>query len=147
MDIRFVQEKDLKELVALCEAHALYEKAIFDREHKESRLCKYLLESNRDIKCLVVEEGKKLMGYATYMKQFSTWDAGFYVYLDCLYLKEETRGKGIGRRIMNEIRQYAKEEGCDIIQWQTPDFNLDAIQFYKKIGGRHRSKERFFWEV
>ena len=147
MKIRFAEENDITQLIDLCEAHAIYEKVVFDRENKEELLSKCIFESKYGIKCLVVEENNALMGYATFVKQFSTWDAEFYVYLDCLYLTEETRGKGIGGKIMNRIKQYAVAEGCNVIQWQTPYFNTDAIRFYKKIGGKSKTKERFFWEV
>ena len=81
------------------------------------------------------------------MKQFSTWDANFYIYLDCLYLKENTRGKGLGKMIMEKIKEYGKSNNCNIIQWQTPDFNKKAITFYNKIGGKSKSKERFYLDI
>jgi L-amino acid N-acyltransferase YncA len=46
--------------------------------------------------CLVVEWNHKLAGYASYTKQFSTWDAFYYIYMDCLFLTEKSRGFGIG---------------------------------------------------
>lgn len=44
---------------------------------------------------------------------------------------------------MEKIKEYAKAENCTIIQWQTPSFNKKAIDFYRKIGGISKSKERF----
>ncbi|MEO1715245.1 MAG: GNAT family N-acetyltransferase, partial [Bacteroidota bacterium] len=77
---------------------------------------------------------------------FSTWDAEYYVYLDCLYLEPQTRGQGIGTQIMEEVKAFARAEDCSVIQWQTPDFNEKAIRFYQKIGGVSKAKERFFLE-
>jgi GNAT superfamily N-acetyltransferase len=96
---------------------------------------------------LVVEKENTLIGYATFMKQFSTWDADFYIYLDCLYLKETSRGKGLGKIIMEMIKEYSKVENCTHIQWQTPNFNKKAIQFYLKIGATAKTKERFFLTI
>ncbi len=147
MTIRFAKEADIKQIVLLCEAHAIYEKAKFDSKEKAPLLLQYLFRSENALKCVVVEQNNELLGYATFMKQFSTWDADFYIYLDCLYLKEETRGKGIGTKIMAVVKEYAVSENCNVIQWQTPDFNTDAITFYKKIGAKSKTKERFFWKV
>ncbi len=71
----------------------------------------------------------------------------YYLYLDCLYLSEKTRGKGIGAQIMNKIKVYAKSINCSEIQWQTPDFNKEAIDFYKKLGADSKTKERFNWKI
>jgi len=59
---------------------------------------------------LVVEQESLIVGYATFMKQFSTWDTDFYIYLDCLFLKENTRGNGLGGLIMEKIKEYAKNQ-------------------------------------
>ncbi|WP_148639138.1 GNAT family N-acetyltransferase [Aquimarina longa] len=95
----------------------------------------------------MIEESKEIIGYTTFMKQFSTWDANFYIYLDCLFIKEKARGKGLGMFIMERVKEYAKSKNCKIIQWQTPDFNQKTINFYQKLGAVSKSKERFFWNV
>lgn len=147
MTIRFADQKDINDIVEMCELHAAHEKAAFNSINKNTSLSKYLFSSEAALKCLVVEIDNQIVGYATFMKQFSTWNANFYVYLDCLFLKEETRGAGIGVRIMDSIKDYAKSENCSMIEWQTPDFNLNAISFYKGLGAQSKSKERFFWNV
>jgi len=145
MKIRLAEKKDLKQIIKLCKLHADYEKVTYNSTNKESLLANHLL--NNSIKCLVAEENSQIKGYATFMKQFSTWDTEFYIYLDCLFFKEEARGNGLGKKMMNEIKNYAKSESCDIIQWQTPNFNLKAIKFYKTLGANHKTKERFFWNI
>jgi GNAT superfamily N-acetyltransferase len=81
------------------------------------------------------------------MKQFSTWDTDFYIYMDCLFLTEESRGYGIGEKMMNVIKLEAKKLNCSLIQWQTPNFNTRAIKFYNRIGGISKTKERYFLKV
>ena len=147
MEIRFAIEKDLPEIIKLCQAHAEFEQANYNPKNKLEALSQFLFTKNPTLKCLVVENNNMLIGYATFMKQFSTWDAGFYIYLDCLYLNETSRGKGLGKSIMEMIKAYGKSENCTHIQWQTPNFNKKAIQFYLKIGGKSKSKERFFLDI
>lgn len=147
MEIRFVQKKDLSQIIDLCKEHAEYEKADYERENKSDLLSNFLFRQNPSLKCLVVEHENVVIGYSTFMKQFSTWDADYYIYLDCLFLRETTRGKGLGGLIMEKIKEYVKTENCSIIQWQTPDFNKIAIDFYQKIGGMPKSKERFYLDA
>lgn len=147
MNIRYAKEIDLPQIIKLCKAHAEFEQANYEKTNKIALLSKFLFAENPSLKCLVVEQEKLLIGYATFMKQFSTWDANFYIYLDCIYLRENTRGKGLGKKIIEMIKEYGKSESCKIVQWQTPDFNQKAIAFYNKIGGISKSKERFFLNI
>jgi len=86
--IRFAQKKDLREIIHLCGLHANFEQADYNPKQKKGQLNNYLFLDPPSLYCLVVEKDKELIGYATYMKQFSTWDANFYVYMDCLFLTE-----------------------------------------------------------
>lgn len=145
--IRMVKKKDLRELIDLCELHAIFEKSKFDPKSKKEKLAAHFFSDNPTLYCLVVEKDKNLVGYATFMRQFSTWDADFYLYMDCLFLKEEARGVGTGRRLMDRIRKEARRLHCDFIQWQTPDFNNGAIKFYERTGATGRLKSRFILKI
>lgn len=147
MNIRPAEKNDLVQIVKLCKVHAEYEQAEYASDNKIALLSEALFGESSSLNCLVVESNNYLLGYATFMKQFSTWDAEYYVYLDCLYLAPETRGQGIGQKVMAQIKAYAKAENCKVIQWQTPEFNKVAIRFYNRLGAKSKSKERFFWEV
>ncbi|REL24017.1 GNAT family N-acetyltransferase [Rhodohalobacter sp. SW132] len=144
--IRFAKETDLAEIVELCHQHALYEKSEYDKTGKQEKLKTHLFCDQPHFNCLVAEVHNEVVGYATYIKQFATWDADFYIYMDCLFLNEKSRGYGIGEQIMNRIKEESQKMGCNLIQWQTPDFNTGAIRFYKRIGATSKSKERFFLE-
>lgn len=147
MRIRFAEERDLSSIIELCKAHAQYERSYFKEENKKELLSKYILNLDSNIKCLIAESDTEIIGYATFFKQFSTWDAGYYMYVDCLFLKENARGNRTGKQIMELIRAFSKEEDCSIIQWQTPNFNTGAIKFYSRLGAERKNKEKFFWKV
>ncbi len=146
-DIRFALPKDMPKVVELCQAHAAYEQSTYSLEGKVEQLTRYFFDTPAIAYCLLAEIDQQIVGYATFMKQFSTWDAAFYLYLDCLYFEPEARGKGLGKLVMDYVWAFAKAENCFQIQWQTPEFNKNAIGFYKKIGATAKSKERFFWLV
>jgi ribosomal protein S18 acetylase RimI-like enzyme len=141
--IRTCNKEDINQVIDLCEEHAIYEQAIYNKVGKASQLSSYLFCENPSIHCLVVESGTELVGYATYSYEFSTWDANLYAHMDCLYLKPTWRGRGIGEELIKEIAKAAIQKGITQIQWQTPDFNTRAIKFYNRIGATSKSKERF----
>jgi len=145
--IRFAQREDLDELVKLCEEHAIYEKADYSKINKKENLSAHLFSQEPTLYCLVVELNSHLIGYATYMRQFSTWDTNFYVYMDCLFLNNNSRGLGLGVELMERIKEESLILGCDLIQWQTPTFNEGAIKFYNRMGAYSKNKERFFLDL
>ncbi len=145
--IRPIKRAEINELINLCELHAAYEKATYDRTGKSELIEAQLFKESPSAFCIVAEMGPQLAGYATFMKQFSTWDASYYIYMDCLFLKEEFRGNRIGEKLIDQIKNDAKNLGCSLIQWQSPDFNHRAIKFYHRIGATSKAKERFFLEV
>lgn len=142
--IRFAEIKDLPEIIKLCAAHAAYEQCDYSEKGKKEQLEKDLFSESPKLFCLVVEQKNELIGYATYMEQYSTWDTTEYIYMDCLFMSEKARSQGIGEQLVRRIQEEGKRLNCNLIQWQTPDFNTRAIQFYYRIGATSKNKERFF---
>lgn len=147
ISINFIKENALDQLIPLCALHSQYERVPFDVKGKEENLRHFLFAENPALFCLVAIKNDKIVGYASYMIQFSTWDACHYIYMDCLYLLKSQRGFGIGQRIMDRIKEEAEKLNIKEIQWQTPSFNTRAIKFYNRTGGHSKSKERYFLEV
>ncbi|MCD0469302.1 GNAT family N-acetyltransferase [Flavobacterium sp. JAS] len=141
--IRNCEVSDLPKLVVLCQKHAEYEKAAYSPEGKEEGLKKALFDENPKLHCLVVATKETIVGYVSYTFDFSTWNAATFIYMDCLFLEEETRGLGIGEILIEKLKQIGTEKNCVNIQWQTPEFNERAIKFYNRIGGKGKDKVRF----
>ncbi len=143
MTIRFAILEDLEAIIELCKEHAEFEKAEYNKIGKTEKLRNTLFAKSPKFRCLLAEIDDEIVGFATYMKQFSTWDAEDYIYLDCLFLRESARSKKIGTHLMLKIKEEAQKLGCKQIQWQTPKFNRKAIKFYEGLGAISKSKERF----
>ena len=145
--VRFIEKSDLNDLIKLCELHAVFEQSEYNSKNKKQKLEKHMFSDKPTLFCLVVEHLDKIIGYATYMKQFSTWDSDFYIYMDCLFMTEESRGFGIGEKLIDRIKIEGIKNQCTHIQWQTPDFNKRAMKFYNRIGAESKTKERYFLKV
>lgn len=144
MNIRKALPSDLPELVELCTEHAAYERADFDPVGKENALHQMLFGLGARLHCLVAEEGDRSIGYATFSVECSTWDAAYYMHMDCLFLRPEARNKGVGKALMRAIAQKALRSGVKRMQWQTPSFNVDAVRFYERLGPVKKEKFRLF---
>lgn len=114
--IRCAEKSDLNDLVRLCKLHAIFEECEYKLDDKKQKLNEHLFCQRPTLYCLVVEYLNEIIGYATYMKQFSTWDADFYIYMDCLFMSEKSRNLGIGKKLIDEIKMQAKKMNCDLIQ-------------------------------
>jgi GNAT superfamily N-acetyltransferase len=145
--IRECTEDDLPSLITLCGKHAEYERTAYHPEGKQDLLKKALFCHQPEVFCLIAESDHRVVGYAAYTFCFSTWSAGRYLDMDCLYLEAEYRGFGIGEKIIRQLQGIAAIKGCIEMQWQTPSFNERAIRFYKRIGATGKDKVRFFLPV
>jgi GNAT superfamily N-acetyltransferase len=147
ISIDFIKQNNVDQLIPLCALHSEYERVPFDPKGKEESLTHNLFKENPALFCLVAMKDQEMLGYASYMIQFSTWDACPYIYMDCLYLLEHCRGFGIGQQLMERIAEEAQKLKITEIQWQTPTFNTRAIKFYDRTGGKSKSKKRYFLEA
>jgi ribosomal protein S18 acetylase RimI-like enzyme len=145
--IREAAVEDLPEIIRLCAEHAEFEQVQYSHHGKAEKLKGYLFGDQPSLYCLVVEKDDSLVGYATYSKEFSTWDADFYIHMDCLYLRPHVRGMRIGEELVKRIVERARDLNCNLIQWQTPKFNARAVKFYKRIGATEKEKVRFYLEL
>lgn len=143
---RPLEERDLAELVQLCREHAAYERSPWVEYERTEGLRALLLDPD-DARCWVIEGDGELAGFASVTLQRATWEAGHYLYLDCLFLRPAYRGRGLGRDLMNEVSRFARSLGTTQVQWQTPAWNVDAVRFYHRLGARPEEKLRFTLEL
>ena len=62
------------------------------------------------------------------------WTAFNYLHVDILWLREDVRGQGYGRRLLLATEQEALTRGCRYAQLDT--FSFQALGFYEKLGYR-----------
>ncbi len=72
--------------------------------------------------------------FALYFHNYSTFLGRPGIYLEDLYVKEEFRGRGLGRALLRHLARLAQERGCGRLEWAVLNWNEPAINFYKSLG-------------
>ncbi|GAA4162789.1 GNAT family N-acetyltransferase [Shinella granuli] len=138
--IRKPSVTDTSQLFHLIRDHAAFEKSAATLS--ESDLAR-LQSEGQAVRFLVAAEGKDLLGYAAVTFDWSVWRARRYAHLDCLFVAQRHRGRGVGKALLERAREDAGVEGIDRIEWQTPTWNQGAVRFYVREGATFQTKFRF----
>jgi GNAT superfamily N-acetyltransferase len=141
--IRSVVPEDLPELLSLCVEHAAFEQSPCVPQDHSNAFERALFGVPPRVHIWLAEIDGVAAGYASAAFEFSTWMAAEYLHLDCLYLREHARNRGVGEMLIEAVGGFALSQGCRAMQWQTPDWNADAARFYRRMGANEVMKRRF----
>lgn len=92
------------------------------------------LKNPENIVIFMIEKDGKNIGFANVIKIFSVWSEGFALAIDDLYISDEYQRHGYGRKVMEEIEDYARRNSFKRLQFQSEETNPGAKTFYQKIG-------------
>ncbi|SFD16785.1 GNAT family N-acetyltransferase [Pragia fontium] len=84
--------------------------------------------------CAVAKEGQKILGFVHYVFHGSTWAVNDFCYLEDLFVAPEARGKHIGKRLIEYVKQQALARQCARLYWHTQESNLNAHRLYDWVG-------------
>lgn len=131
--IRPATVKDCKRILELVKELAIYEKAPNEVTISFEHFVESGFGKNPVWWALVAEDTttNTIQGFALYYIRFSTWK-GQRLYLEDLYVSEESRGNGIGKLLFDQLFIEAKQKGLNAICWQVLEWNEPGINFYKK---------------
>ena len=133
--IRKGEKKDLPGVLALIHELAEFEKAPDAVTNTVEAMENDGFGKNPVFGFHVAEVDGKVVGIAIYFVKYSTWKGrGFY--LDDLVVSEKYRSKGIGKKLFDEYVKEAKIADAKQLHWQVLDWNIRAINFYKKLNAR-----------
>jgi len=102
------------------------------------------LSERRRFHVLVAADDAAVIGYATFLVQFSPWMAREYLFVDDVYVAQSRRGEGIGRLLMRRVAEIAVERGVDA-RWHVETANRSAQEFYSALGAELRDRFIAYW--
>ncbi len=92
-------------------------------------------------RALIAEWDAQPAGYALFFGYYSTW-TGRGLFLEDLFVREQFRGRGIGKALLASVARVAVKENCQGVQWEVLDWNEKAIELYKSLGAKFRDQWR-----
>jgi len=129
MKIRFATKDDVPVILNLIKGIAEYEKLLNEVTATEEILYDSLFVK-KAAEILLGEIEGKVIGFALFFHNFSTFTGKRGLYLEDLFVLPEYRHSGFGKQFFSELLKIAKERECSRMEWICLDWNTPAIKFY-----------------
>jgi len=123
------KKADLKEIARLMKTELA--KPPFNERDKLESIIKSLKFYFKLGKIYIAKEKNEIIGVIVFKKE-QFWEGGVIIIED-LVIKNEFRGKGIGKNLLDYVKDSAKKEKIKSILFTT-NRKSGAIEFYKKLG-------------
>ena len=133
--IRKATENDTELIYSLITKLAIYEKMENDVFTSVAQLKENIFKNNF-AEVVIAEENSKPVGFALYFFNFSTFLGKPGLYLEDLFVEDECRGKGYGKKLLLHLVKIAKEKNCGRMEWSVLNWNEPAIKFYESLGAK-----------
>jgi GNAT superfamily N-acetyltransferase len=134
--IRFATADDVPLLLRLIRSLAVFERAPDAVVATEDDLRRHGFGPEPKFEAILAFLDSEPAGCALFHTRFSTWLGRPGLYLEDLYVTEEARGKGVGKRLMARLAAIAVERGWGRIDFHVLDWN-PAREFYHRLGMEH----------
>jgi GNAT superfamily N-acetyltransferase len=132
--IRTATPDDVDAMLALMRELAEFEKLTHLFVATRESLHAALFGPQPAAEALVATRDARVVGYALYFQNFSTFLSRRGLYLEDLYVQPALRGSGIGTALLRRVAAIAVERQCGRFEWSVLDWNQPAIDFYTKMG-------------
>jgi GNAT superfamily N-acetyltransferase len=132
--IRAANIDDLSSIASLIRGLAEYEKLAHAVVLDESELARHLFGPRPYAEVLLADDGEQCVGFALFFHNFSTFLGKPGIYLEDIFVRPESRGRGHGKDLLRAIARLAVERGCGRVEWSVLDWNKPSIGFYQSLG-------------
>jgi GNAT superfamily N-acetyltransferase len=117
----------------VCEL-ADYERARHEVESSPDDLSTALFGPDPAVHCHVVDEGESAAGFALWYVTYSTWTGRHGIWLEDLFVRPASRGRGHGQALLAALAEECVRQGYRRLEWAVLDWNHPAREFYASLG-------------
>ncbi|MBP1691616.1 MAG: GCN5-related N-acetyltransferase [Bacteroidetes bacterium] len=135
--IRPAQVNDRDRILQLVRGLADYEKLPPPDGAAQERLIRDMFSSPPRIQAYLAEVEGRPAGYAFVFETYSSFLALPTLYLEDLFVLPEFRNRKVGYALFTHMVAEAHRRGCGRMEWTVLDWNVLAIDFYKRLGAKH----------
>ena len=132
--IRPARASDIPAIHQLIRDLAEYERSLGEVTATEHDLAAALLADQPALFAHVADDGGRVVGFALWFLNYSTWGGRHGIYLEDLYVVPESRGHGHGKALLAELARICVERGYGRLEWWVLDWNAPARRFYESLG-------------
>lgn len=136
MVIRDAERADSATILMLINELAAIEQMEDAVRIQEADLLETGFGQRRFFDCVLAEEEGQTLGFALYYYNFSTFEGRPGVYLEDLYVREQARGKGVGRALIAHLARHCRENDFRRVDLSVLHWN-SARRFYETLGLKH----------
>jgi GNAT superfamily N-acetyltransferase len=134
--IRCAAERDIEDLVALLEILFGIEKDFHADPERQRRGLALLLADPERCCVLIGERDGRVLGMVTGQLVVSTAEGGLSALVEDMVVDAPSRGRGVGRRLLEAIEAWARERGATRLQLLADRDNTGALRFYERMAWR-----------
>jgi GNAT superfamily N-acetyltransferase len=127
-------ESDVPVILGFIRKLAEYEKLSHLVVATEENIREHVFGANPVAEVLLAYWEDEPVGFALYLRNFSTFLGQAGIYLEDLFVDPEQRGKGIGKALLARLAKIAVERGYGRLEWAVLDWNTPSIEFYRSLG-------------
>ncbi|BAZ40263.1 GCN5-related N-acetyltransferase [Calothrix sp. NIES-4101] len=98
------------------------------------KISKTLFGKNPFAYVLLAESSGYEIGFALFGFRYSSFIGQPSIWLDDLYVDENSRSQGAGTALMDKLAEIAKENDCSHLAWNADARNLRGLSFYSRLG-------------
>ena len=132
--IRAAREEDVPAIYRLIRALAEYERSLPSVTGTEDDLRQALFGAQPAVFAHVATCDGRVMGFALWFLNYSTWTGQHGIYLEDLFVDETVRGSGYGKALLTELARVYVERGYQRLEWSVLKWNEPSIGFYRSPG-------------
>jgi len=132
--LRAAEARDLDAIVGLIRELAEFEKLAHLVEVTANSLHPHLFGTRPVAEAVVAEREGKVIGFALFFTNFSTFLGKPGLYLEDLYVQPAERSRGVGQALLTHLAELANARGYGRFEWSVLDWNVNAIRFYERMG-------------
>jgi GNAT superfamily N-acetyltransferase len=130
--IQQVNEEIFGDFLSLIDKLAEYENLVPPNQEARRRLRIDCLSDKPKYQAFIGKIGNKCVAYIIYFFTYSSFLGLPTLYLEDIFVLEEHRRQGVGKRMFEHLKEIAKLEGCCRIDFTVLKWNKSAQEFYEK---------------
>ena len=100
-----------------------------------------LEDNSKSIYWVIMDENNTPFGNISALKEWSDWNAGYYWWIQSMYISPEYRGKGYVQMLLAAVQEEMKKENALELRLYVHKANKKAIRAYEKVGFKQSDYE------